>query len=235
MTRGAETKQQSARRFTGRVTLVTALFALVASSLVARAVYLQVLDKDFLNQQADTRHLRTEKISAHRGTPPATTLMDLIREAQEYRRRTGEEYVESVIAVSMSEEDIDRFLQWPWANVCTDGELWGSHPRGFGSFPRVLGQYVRERGVLSLEDAIHKMTDRAALNAGLPRRARVEPERFADLVLFDPSSVGDRATTDDPRADSVGILKVWVNGELVWDQGEVTDARPGRVLRRPSS
>ena len=68
MTRGAETKQQTARRFVGRVTLVTVFFGIVASSLVARAVYLQVLDKDFLNQQADTRHLRTEKISAHRGT-----------------------------------------------------------------------------------------------------------------------------------------------------------------------
>ena len=68
MRRGAETKQQTARRFVGRVTLVTVFFAVLASSLVARAVYLQVLDKDFLNQQADTRHLRTEKISAHRGT-----------------------------------------------------------------------------------------------------------------------------------------------------------------------
>ena len=68
MRRGAETKQQTARRFVGRVTLVTVFFGVLASSLVARAVYLQVLDKDFLNQQADTRHLRTEKISAHRGT-----------------------------------------------------------------------------------------------------------------------------------------------------------------------
>ena len=68
MTRGAETKQQTARRFTGRVTLVIVFFGLVAASLVARAVHLQVLDKDFLNQQADTRHLRTEKISAHRST-----------------------------------------------------------------------------------------------------------------------------------------------------------------------
>ena len=68
MTRGAETKQRIAQRFTGRVTLVTALFAVVAASLVGRAVYLQVLDKDFLNHQADARHLRTEKISAHRGT-----------------------------------------------------------------------------------------------------------------------------------------------------------------------
>jgi N-acyl-D-amino-acid deacylase len=174
-------------------------------------------------------------ISEERGTPPAETLMDLIREAGEYRDRTGEEDVESVIAVSMAEEDIDRILQWPWVNICSDGELWGSHPRGFGSFTRILGHYVRDRGVLPLAEAIHKMTDRAALNAGLPRRARIEPERFADLVLFDSQTVADRATTDDPHADSTGILMVWVNGELVWDRGEVTGARPGRVLRRPAA
>jgi len=161
--------------------------------------------------------------------------MDLIREAQEYRATTGTEDVESVIAVSMSEEDIDRILQWPFVNICTDGELWGSHPRGFGSFPRILGSYVRDREVLTLEEAIHKMTDRAALSAGLPRRARVEPEMYADLVLFDPATVNDRASTEEPHADSDGILKVWVNGLLVWDRGDVTGARPGRVLRRTTT
>ena len=175
------------------------------------------------------------EISSQRGTEPAVTLMDLIREAQEYRATTGTEDVESVIAVSMSEEDIDRILQWPFVNICTDGELWGSHPRGFGSFPRILGSYVRDREVLTLEEAIHKMTDRAALSAGLPRRARVEPEMYADLVLFDPATVNDRASTEEPHADSDGILKVWVNGLLVWDRGDVTGARPGRVLRRPTT
>lgn len=175
------------------------------------------------------------EISALRGTEPAVTLMDLIREAQEYRSTSGTDSVESVIAVSMSEADIDRLLQWPFVNICTDGELWGSHPRGFGSFPRILGHYARDREVLTLEEAIHKMTDRAALAAGLPRRGRVEPERYADLVLFDPATVTDRATTDEPHADSEGILKVWVNGQVVWDRGEVTGARPGRVLRRPPS
>ncbi len=170
-------------------------------------------------------------ISDQRGTEPAGTLIDLIREAQDYRQATGTEDVESVIAVGMSEEDIERLLRWPWVNICTDGELWGSHPRGFGSFPRVLAHYVRDRQILSLEDAIHKMTDRAALTAGLPRRARVEPEHYADLVLFDPDTVSDRATTDDPHADSVGIVSVWVNGEVVWTGGDVTGSRPGRVLR----
>lgn len=174
-------------------------------------------------------------IAMARQTEPAVALMDLIREAQAYRERTGEENVESVIATSMSEADIDRILQWPWINICTDGELRGSHPRGFGSFTRILGRFVRQRQVLSLEEAIHKMTDRAALNAGLPRRARIELDRYADLVLFDPATVADRATTDDPHADSSGISMVWVNGELVWSGGDATAARPGRVLRRPGA
>lgn len=173
-----------------------------------------------------------EEIATLRGRDPATTLMDLIHEAQLYRDETGEEHVESVIATSMAEEDIDRLLSWPWTNICTDGELWGSHPRGFGSFPRVLSRYVRRRGVISLEEAIHKMTERAALTAGLERRGRIAPGMFADLVLFDPTRVADRATTDAPHTDSEGILKVWINGEVVWDQGQITSARPGRVLRR---
>jgi N-acyl-D-amino-acid deacylase len=176
-----------------------------------------------------------EEIAAGRDTEPATTLMDLIREAQEYRDETGEESVESVIAVSMTEEDLDHLLRWPWANICTDGELWGSHPRGFGSFTRVLGHYVRERQTLTLEEAIHKMTGRAAATIGLTGRGRIAFGLPADLVLFDPLTVTDRATTDDPHRDSAGIHKVWVNGELVWDEGEITEARPGRVLRRPSA
>jgi len=175
------------------------------------------------------------EIATLRGSEPATVLMDLIGEAQQYRQATGEEDVESVIAVSMSAADIDRLFRWPFTNVCTDGELWGSHPRGYGSFPRVLGTYVRDRNVLSLEEAIHKMTERAALSAGLEDRGRIEPGMFADLVLFDPATVTDRATTDEPHLDSEGILKVWVNGQIVWDRGEVTDSRPGMVLRRASS
>ena len=182
--------------------------------------------------QAEYAGMTLAEISETRGTAPADTLMDLIREAQAYREETGEESVESVIATSMSEADIDTILRWPYTNVCTDGELWGRHPRGFGSFPRILGNHVRERGILTLEQAVHKMTDRAAASAGIQDRGRLEPEMFADLVLFDPATVTDRASTEDPHADSVGILKVWVNGQVVWDQGEVTAARPGRVLRR---
>ena len=172
------------------------------------------------------------EIAALRDAEPAVTLMALIREAQEYKTETGETEAESVIGVSMAEEDIERIMQWPHTNICTDGELWGSHPRGFGTFPRVLGRYVRDLEVISLEDAIHKMTGLATAAIGFGDRGLIQPGMFADLVLFDLATIHDRATTDDPHALSEGILKVWVNGRLVWDHPEPTQERPGRVLRR---
>ncbi len=176
------------------------------------------------------------EISALRGTDPPTTLMDLIREAEDRRkgrRFEGEDdSVEKVIAVSMQETDIERLMTWPFINFCTDGELDGTHPRGFGSFSRVLGRYVRERRVLGLEEAIRKMTALAASNVGIAERGRIEPGAFADLVLFDPETVLDRATTDDPHATAVGIEMVWVNGRIVYQDGRPSGRRPGRMLRR---
>lgn len=171
------------------------------------------------------------EIAALRKEPPAKTLVELIRLA-EAARKEGQEGVESVIATSMTEPDLRQLLAWSETNLCTDGELDGRHPRGFGSFPRVLGRYVRESGVLSLEAAVHKMTALAAHHVGLVDRGRIEPGAFADLVLFDPATVIDRATTSEPHAVSVGIERVWVNGEVVFSGGRVEPARPGRVLRR---
>jgi N-acyl-D-amino-acid deacylase len=176
------------------------------------------------------------EIAALRGTNPATTLIDLIREAESLRaerKSKGEdEDVESVIAVSMTEADVARLMTWPHINFCTDGGLDGSHPRGFGSFPRVLGRYVRERQVMTLEEAIHKMTAGAASSHGILDRGRIEPGAYADLVLFDPATVADRATTDEPHARSAGIEKVWVNGHLAYSDGRGSEQRPGHVLRR---
>ena len=176
------------------------------------------------------------EIAALRGTDPATTLIDLIREAEalrEERKSKGEDDdVESVIAVSMTDADIDRLMAWPHINFCTDGELDGAHPRGFGSFPRVLGHHVRERQVLTLEEAIHKMTALAASSHGILERGRIEPGAYADLVLFDPETVADRATTDEPHARATGIEKVWVNGRLVYEDGRSSWQGYGRVLRR---
>src|SRR5207247_8066717 len=163
---------------------------------------------------------------------PATTLMALIRESLDYARRTGEEDVESVIGTSMDEGDVARILAWPWANFCSDGELAGRHPRGFGTFPRILGRYVREQRVMPLEEAVRKASGLAAANVGLRRRGLLLPGSFADLVLFDPVGVIDRATPAQPTALSAGIARVWVNGQLVFADGKPTGAHPGRVLRR---
>jgi N-acyl-D-amino-acid deacylase len=171
------------------------------------------------------------EISALRGTDSVTTLISMIRESQAMRDTTGDG-TESVIGTSMEERDVERLLQWPHANVCSDGALAGRHPRGFGTYTRVLGRYVRERHVLSLADAVRKMTSLAASHVGIRDRGTVAPGAFADLVLFDPAVVIDRATPTDPQAPSVGIRRVWVNGREVYGEGAVTGERPGRVIRR---
>jgi len=125
-----------------------------------------------------------------------------------------------------------KLLAWPFANLCTDGELAGRHPRGYGSFPRVLGRYVREQRVVPLAEMVRKMSALAAANVGLTRRGRLAPGWYADLVLFDPATVLDRATPADPRLLSAGIARTWVNGVEVFRGGRATGARPGRVLRR---
>ena len=138
------------------------------------------------------------EISALRGTDPATTLIDLIREAEtlraERKAKGEDDDVESVIAVSMQEADIERLMAWPYINFCTDGGLDGSHPRGFGSFPRVLGRYVRERQVLTLEDAIRKMTTQAASNVG---HAGARPDRAGGVRGSGALRPRDRARPGD--------------------------------------
>jgi N-acyl-D-amino-acid deacylase len=110
------------------------------------------------------------------------------------------------------------------------------HPRLWGTFPRVLGHYVRELGLLSLESAVHKMTGRTAAVFGIADRGVIRPGAHADLVLFDAATVRDRSTWEDPIRPADGILETWVNGESVYVHGQgVTGARPGRLLRRAGS
>ncbi len=166
------------------------------------------------------------EVASERGEDPVDTYMALTQEA------VGQDAEESIIATSMAEEDVVRLLRWPYANVASDGALRGGHPRGFGSFTRVVGPWVRE-GRLTLEEAVHKSTALAAAHVGLPERGVIRPGAPADLVLFDPATVGDRATPDDPWAVSTGIHRVWVGGEVVYTAEDgATGARPGRVLRR---
>ena len=101
---------------------------------------------------------------------------------------------------------------------------------GYGAFPRVLRRYVRELGVISLEKAIHKMSGLAADAMNLKFRGRIEAGNYADLVLFDPETIADRSTMDDPTAVSVGVINGWVNGEMVFTNNESTGVYPGRIV-----
>jgi dihydroorotase/N-acyl-D-amino-acid deacylase len=142
----------------------------------------------------------------------------------------------------MSEDDVRLALQRPWVGVGSDHQAVAldgplaegrAHPRGFGTFPRILGHYVRAEGVLTLEQAVRKMTSLAANRVHLADRGLLKAGFFADVVVFDPAAIRDVATFEDPNRLSTGVRYVLVNGELVLDDGRQTGARPGRALRGP--
>lgn len=177
------------------------------------------------------------EIAVLRSQDPVTTYMQLIADAQAYTKthplsEAAASDVESVIGTSMHPRDVAALIAWPYSNICTDGGLASRHPRGAGSFTKVLRQYVREEKRLTLEQAVHKMSGLAAAHMGFTDRGTIEPGQRADLVLFDPDTVADRATIENPAALSVGIAKVWVNGVLVLANGLATGAHPGLVLKR---
>ena len=140
-----------------------------------------------------------------------------------------------IIGHSMTSEDVRAFYRQPWVMVASDGGIATDHPRGAGTFPRVLGRFVREEHLITLEDAVRKMTSLPASRMKLSDRGRIAPNLKADLVLFDPQTVIDRSTFEDPRRLSEGIVLVVVNGVAVWTDGKPTGAKPGRVLRGPSA
>ncbi|MFO0891424.1 MAG: amidohydrolase family protein [Isosphaeraceae bacterium] len=146
----------------------------------------------------------------------------------------------STIYAHHTEEDMNRAMIQPWCSFGSDGSALAiegplragnPHPRSFGTFPRVLGVYVRERGVLRLEDAVRKMTSLNASRIGTPDRGLLRPGHCADIAIFDPSRVIDKATYLEPFQYNRGIEFVLVNGTIVLRNGEVTNQRPGRVLR----
>src|SRR5262249_47232798 len=161
--------------------------------------------------------------ATERGASPARTLMALLAEPG------GPDA--SIVARGMADADVERLMQWPFANVCSDGQSTGVHPRGFGSLPRALGPSVRNRKLFTIEEAVRKMPSLAASNVGIPNRGRVAPGFFADLVLFDPAVVADGADFDKPQAQAVGIRTVWVNGQVVFQAGKATGVYPGPPLR----
>lgn len=171
------------------------------------------------------------EIAAARGTSPDDTAMDLVIEDQ---TRV------SVVYFLMSEENVRRQIALPWVSFVSDSEALAPegvflksnpHPRAYGNFARLLGKYVREERVLTLEEAVRRLTSLPADNLRLARRGALAVGNFADVAVFDPKSVGDRATFEAPHQLATGMIHVFVNGVQVLKGGEHTGAKPGRAVR----
>ncbi len=173
---------------------------------------------------------RMDEIARLMGKDPVDALCDLL---------IAEHATPMAIYFSMSESDVELAMQQPWVGFGSDGAavnpsmafMGRPHPRFYGTFPRVLGVYVREKRVLTLPDAVRKMTSLPAQIIGLTDRGVLRPGMAADIVVFNARTVKDRATFEDPAQYPVGIAYVIVNGALVIDKGEHTGAKPGRVLK----
>ena len=172
-------------------------------------------------------------VAKMRGTSPEETAMDLVIQDDS---RVG------CVFFSMSEDNVRRAVAIPWVSFGSDGGSYategvflrsGTHPRAYGNFARLLGKYVREERVIPLEEAIRKLSLLPATNLRLERRGALRPGWYADVVVFDPVRVADRATFERPHQYSVGVEDVFVNGVHVLASGEHTGAKPGRFLRGP--
>ncbi len=173
------------------------------------------------------------EVAAARGTDPAATAIDLVIEDNS---RVG------VCYFMMSEDNVRKKVAQPWVSFGSDEEASATegvflesnnHPRAFGTFARVLGKYSRDEGVVALEEAVRRMTSLPADNIGIRDRGRLVEGFFADVVVFDPATIQDHATFEDPHHYSTGVHHVIVNGEQVVEDGEHTGAKPGRVVRGP--
>src|SRR5215213_7951593 len=162
-----------------------------------------------------------EEISKREGISPVDLYMKIVRDGGA-----------GVVCHSMKDEDIRTFYRQPWVMVSSDGGIGGRHPRSAGSYPRVLGRYVRELDWLSLPQAVRKMTSFPAQRFKLKDRGLIRRGYKADIVLFDPCTVIDKATFQEPELTAEGIKRVFVNGIEVWAEGSVTGSRPGKALRR---
>jgi N-acyl-D-amino-acid deacylase len=164
-----------------------------------------------------------EEISREQRVSPVDTYIRIVKDGGA-----------GVVCRSMKDSDIKTFYRQPWVMVASDGQAGGRHPRGAGTFARVLGRFVRERGWLTLEEAVRKMTASPASRLGINDRGVIREGMKADLVIFDPKRVIDRSTFKEPLLLSEGINRVFVNGEPVFEDGKVTGRLPGVVIRKGS-
>ena len=168
-----------------------------------------------------------------RGTSPEDTAMDLVIE--DGSRVSTAYFV-------MSEDNLRKQVALPWVSFGSDEESsapegvftkYQQHPRAYGTFARVLAKYVRQEKLMPLESAVRKLAALPAETLGIKRRGRLEAGYYADIVVFDPATIQDHATFDNPRQYATGMVHVFVNGVQVLKNGEHTGATPGRVVRGP--
>ena len=173
------------------------------------------------------------EVAAARGTSVPDTAMDLVVE-------DGSRV--QVVYFLMSEENVARQIALPWTGYCSDAGSYASegvflnsstHPRAYGNFARLLGRYVRDEQIIPLEEAVRKLTSLPAENLRVRDRGRLAAGYFADVVVFDPATIQDHATYEDPHQYATGVVHVWVNGTQVLEDGEHTGATPGRGVRGP--
>jgi N-acyl-D-amino-acid deacylase len=142
----------------------------------------------------------------------------------------------------MDENNVRTIMKLPYVSVGSDAasmaqseefKNWGTHPRAYGTFARILGKYVREEKVLSLEEAIRKMTSLPATNLKISKRGLLKSGFYADVVVFNPSTITDLATFENPQLYAEGVYHVWINGKMVLANGVHTGTMPGRILYGP--
>lgn len=170
---------------------------------------------------ADYEGKTLQDIAREKKTTPVDVYMQIVKDGGA-----------GVVCRSMIERDIRTFYTQSWVMVSSDGGIGSRHPRGAGTFPRVLGRFVREKRWLALGEAVRKMTSAPAERLGLTDRGFIRKGMKADLVLFDAKRVIDRSTFKEPQLLSSGIERVFVNGERVWESGKTTGRLPGAVLRK---
>lgn len=168
------------------------------------------------------------QISELTGKTPIALIQEILRKTS----GPGGTGSQSVVVTAMTEADLSHFIASPRTMFCSDGSIGGSHPRGAGSFPRILGRYVREKKLIPMREAIRKMTSMVAKTFQLKDLGELKPGYRADIVIFNPDTIIDHATPENPRALSTGVEHVWVGGTHTLANGKATGERSGAILLR---
>jgi N-acyl-D-amino-acid deacylase len=216
----------------------TETLALIEAAMTQQAVGLDttpwIASATMLNSG---RHKQATRVIVSESVPhPELAGQDLADIAKQWGVSLDEAVARLIPAAGiffiMDESDVQRILSFKHTIICSDGIHKGSHPhpRVWGTFPRVLGHYAREKNLFSVEEAVKRMTSMPADRFGLGLRGRLALDHFADITIFDPATIAERATFESPVQPARGIAAVFVNGRLVWDGEQSTGARPGRHL-----